>query len=328
MRENEFLPWHREQQTRVLDQHKAGKLPHAMLMGGPADVGKRQFAGALASYLLCQQPRDGGSCLECPMCHLVSAGSHPDLRWITPVDSKLIKIEQIRELIDWASQTAQMGGMKIAILTPAEQMNNQSANALLKCLEEPARNTALMLVSDQPGRLLPTIRSRCQRLDFPVPKAENTLAWLRSKIDSGEDPELLLGMAGGAPLAVVEHIDQEYLERRRTLMAAVQAMVKGHKPAGEVAGSVTSSEPSEVLEMLEGLFIDALKAQTTGSEKYIRNKDIMDIVNNVSEAFERHSLVEIIDRIGLERRAVQGPSNPNVQLLLEGVLIEMSNKRG
>lgn len=324
MKEDEFLPWHKVQQLRVLEQLKAGKLPHAILIGGPENVGKRHFARALAGLLLCKQPTDSGRCKECAPCHLVSAGTHPDIRVVQPEESKLIKIEQIRDLIDWVSQTSQMGGMKVTLLMPAEQMNISSANALLKCLEEPGPDNLLILVTNQPGRLLPTIRSRCQRLDFPIPRAEDTTGWLRDELDSGNDAELLLGMAGGAPLAVVDRIDAEYLERRRNLVAAIDGLMSGREVVGEVAGRLASTEPADMLEILEGLLVDALKNQMTENKKYIKNKDLEDLVDRLSKALDRRFLLDMIRQVTAERRAVQGPSNPNIQLLLEGLLIELS----
>ncbi len=321
--EDIFLPWQSAQKARVYDQYSGGKLPHAMLLAGPADVGKSRFARALAGFLLCRQPREAGRCGECSTCHLFSAGTHPDFRVIRPEESKLIRIEQIRELIDWVSQTAQMGGLKVAMLWPAEQMNVQSANALLKCLEEPARDTLLILVTKQPGRLLSTVRSRCQRLDFPIPPAREALPWLEEVTGSDEDAALMLSIAGGAPLAVVERMDEDYMERRRDLASEIGNLTDGARTPIDAAGTLAGSDPDETLGMLDSLLEDALKLRMTMDKKYIKNKDMEDIVDTLSRISDRRHLFRMIELIVLERGAVRGPSNPNVRLLLEGLMIEL-----
>lgn len=319
-----FLPWHAVQRTHLFEQHGSDKLPHAMLLAGPAHVGKGRFAHALAGYLLCAQPTAEGRCGDCNTCHLFSAGTHPDFRQVEPEESKLIRIEQIRDLIDWASQTSQMGGLKVALLTPAEKMNVQSANALLKCLEEPAPNTVLLLVSHQPGRLLPTVKSRCQRIDFPLPRARESLPWLESMIGDDQDAALLLRVAGGAPLAVVERMDEEYIQRRATVMAGLEHLIGGGETAMAVAGRLSSLDPDEVLEMLYGVLEDALKIGLTEDKKYLKNRDMQRIVAQIAGTSPRRELVSLIERVAAARRAVQGPSNPNGRLLLEDLLIGLA----
>ncbi|HKI74426.1 MAG TPA: DNA polymerase III subunit, partial [Pseudomonadales bacterium] len=154
----QFYPWHDKQKHQLMQLRTAEKLPHALLLSGPAWLGKQDFALATAAMLLCETPRDGMPCGDCPGCHLMAAGTHSDFRLIEPEDSRLIKIEQVRDLIEWVNQTPQRGGYKVVVVHPAESMNVNSANAMLKCLEEPTDRTLIMLVSDLPGRLLPTIR--------------------------------------------------------------------------------------------------------------------------------------------------------------------------
>jgi len=323
MVEDTFLPWQEKQRDQVLAQKNAERLPHALLLAGPEHIGKYRFARALAGLLLCRQPGEEGRCGQCATCGFFSAGTHPDFRLVQPEESKLIRIEQIRDLIDWASQTSQMGGFKVAVILPAGQMNVSSANALLKCLEEPAPNTLLILVTSQPGRLLPTVRSRCQRLDFPIPPPDEALRWLAGKISSDNDAALLLGMAGGAPLAVVYQMSEEYLKQRATLMSDMRAMLAGQRSAVDVAGTLAGLDPGMTMQMLQDLFSDVLKIQMTGEEKFIKNKDMSADVREASARMDRRAVLDLIERISAARRAVQGPSNPNLRLLLEDVLIEV-----
>ena len=110
---------------------------------------------------------------------LYQAGNNPDVLIVAPEDSRVVRIDQIRSLIDFAWQTSHAVGRQVIILEQAEAMNPSAANALLKTLEEPPGQLLLLLITDNPGKLLPTIRSRCQRIVFNVPERDAAaLAWL------------------------------------------------------------------------------------------------------------------------------------------------------
>src|SRR5690606_26968585 len=147
---------------QICAQQAANKLPHALMLAGPKGIGKRHLAEALAHLLLCLAPVEGTPCGKCRSCQLNHAQPHPDFLMLAPEEgSKAIKVDQVRGLIESLGKTAQQGGYKVLVLEPAEAMNINSANALLKSLEEPANNTLLILVSHTPSAVLPTIRSRC-----------------------------------------------------------------------------------------------------------------------------------------------------------------------
>lgn len=184
------------------------RWPHALLIFGPGGVGKRALAFHFARALLCEAPAaDGSACGECPGCHYVEVGQHPDLRVVEPVEvdeegaitpTEVIRIEAVRSLTQWSQRTSHRGGAKVGIVIPAEKMNAPTANALLKTLEEPPERTYLLLVAHQAGRLLPTISSRCQRHAVALPRKDEALAWLAK--EGVSDAERTLVQAGGAPL--------------------------------------------------------------------------------------------------------------------------------
>ena len=204
------------------------RWPHALLIHGPEGVGKRALALHFARALLCEAPAaDGSACGKCPGCHYVGVGQHPDLRIVEAVDvdddgiatpTEFIKIEAIRNLTQWSQRTSHRGGAKVAVIAPAERMNVPTANALLKTLEEPPPRTYLLLVSHQPGRLLPTIASRCQRHAVALPSREAALAWLRTQ-RVGEAARLL-DQAGGAPLVALG--ERELQAERGAWLAALE----------------------------------------------------------------------------------------------------------
>lgn len=322
--EAQFFPWQLPQRIRLLKQIDENRLPHALLLTGVPDIGKKAFAFALASQLLCKHPDAGQACNSCAACRLLRAGSHPDLRIVRPEESKLIVVGQIRDLIDWARQTSQQGGAKVAILYPAEKMNVQSANALLKCLEEPGARSFFLLVTDQPGRLLPTIRSRCQKIEFPVPQKEDAARWLQANTEPGVDISLLLALALGAPLKVVDKYDVEFLARRAEIASNIEMITHGERsPVVAATKLLNRNDPREVYDILYSIFSDALRMQVVGSDKSIINNDIYNIVNVISNIYEGSVIFAMIDMISDCRNTVTGSSNLNPQLLLESLLITL-----
>lgn len=198
------------------------RLPHALLFTGPAGLGKRSLAEALAARLLCDAPQpDGHACGRCEPCQWRLAGNHPDLMRVMPAAelaaeradgeaeapvreaggkaaSAQIVIEQIRELQAALSITGHHGARRVVVLDPAESMNPFTANALLKLLEEPPAGCVFLLLSSAPRRLLPTIRSRCQQWHFARP-AQAELAHWQAQADA--QTRALLALGGGMPLA-------------------------------------------------------------------------------------------------------------------------------
>lgn len=198
------------------------RLPHALLFVGPAGLGKRELAEALAARLLCDTPRaDGHACEHCEPCQWRLTGNHPDLIRVVPAAdaaaaateaeaetparetpakaaSAQILIEQIRDLQAALSITGHHGSRRVVVLDPAEAMNLFTANALLKLLEEPPTGCVFLLVSSAPRRLLPTIRSRCQQWHFARPSEAELAHW---KEQADRDTQALLALGGGMPLA-------------------------------------------------------------------------------------------------------------------------------
>ncbi|MBX3707488.1 MAG: hypothetical protein KF911_12745 [Pseudomonadales bacterium] len=182
------LPWQEATAGRLAAQLAAGRLPHALLVSGPAGWGEAAFANWLALHLLGLDEA------------LAAEGlAHPDLRWIVP-DGSLIKVDAVRELAEFAQGTAQNGPRKVAVLIDAHAMNRNAANALLKTLEEPPAGTHLILVSCRPGRLLPTLRSRCQQITLTADRSA-ARGWLAGLGDV-PDLELREFEHGGAPVAI------------------------------------------------------------------------------------------------------------------------------
>ncbi|NND58746.1 MAG: DNA polymerase III subunit delta' [Gammaproteobacteria bacterium] len=193
-------PWHADNWKRFEDMLAGRRLGHGLLLTGAAGLGKREFAGTIAQRMLCAE-RTG--CGNCKGCQLFAAGNHPDFAVIEPADdSRQIKVEQVRDLIARLGLASQQRGYKVVIVDPAEAMNANAQNSLLKTLEEPADNTLLLLVCNRPAELAATILSRCQQLRFAAPAANTARDWLSGQAEA--DWDSLLVLAAGAPLAALE----------------------------------------------------------------------------------------------------------------------------
>jgi len=226
------LPWHREALARLLASRD--RMPHALLVHGRAGIGKVEFARSLAASILCESPQDCLACGRCESCHWLSQGNHPDYREIVPEaaseeedegeesaksdkpKSLVIKIDQVRAVADFVSLTTHRDGYRVLLIHPAEAMHPAAANALLKTLEEPPPRTLIVLVSDQPARVLATIRSRCQLVGLTPPDRDAALRWLET--EGIADAASALAAAGGAPLLARELAAPDEAELRKRVV--------------------------------------------------------------------------------------------------------------
>lgn len=214
-------PWNEPLLESV--RKRLARLPHALLIHGVRGVGKLALAERIAQLLLCEQ--ENKPCGACAGCRWYLAGTHPDFRRIEPEalareappseepveeapakrgkPSIEIKVDQIRGLEDFLNIGSHRGRLRVALVHPAEDMNEVSANALLKGLEEPPAGAVFLLVSHRPARLLPTIRSRCVGLPVALPSEEAALAWLKGQ--KVENAARWLAYAGGAPLRALDY---------------------------------------------------------------------------------------------------------------------------
>jgi len=199
-------------------QARRRRLPHALLITGQRGLGKYALAKEFAAGLLCEDPgADGRACGRCLACGWVAQGNHPDFRLLQPEAlaeaqneaedgkkkaSQQITIEQVRGLDDFFNVGTHRSGLRVILIYPTEAMNRNTANALLKSLEEPSPETLFLLVSGEPMRLLPTIRSRCQAVPVRVPVAADAIAALKTV--GVTEAEQWLALAGGAPLLAWE----------------------------------------------------------------------------------------------------------------------------
>ena len=279
------LPW----LCAPLAQALASQRGHALLVHGSPGVGALPYVLTLAQAWLCETHHAAaladqavtGPCGRCASCRLVRNHLHPDLVVLMPetlrrafdwplADDKLdsddakrkpsrqIRIDEVRGLIDWSTKTSARGRGKVAVLHPADALNVQSANALLKTLEEPSPGTRLLLTTADPAQLLPTVRSRCQLLTLQAPPRDVATAWLASQGLAQAD--VLLAACSGRPL------DALTLARAgvssETWAALPAAVALGH------AAALAGWPVPRMLDALHKLCHDAMALAAGGAPRY------------------------------------------------------------
>lgn len=208
--------WHHASWHQFARQRTQAHVPHALLLSASPGLGLHDLSQHVIASLLCTNNAGGAACGSCRSCVSFSAQTHPDLYLIQPAkDRASIGVDAIRELAGQLAMRPQAGDYQVAVIEPAEIMTREAANALLKTLEEPAEQTVLILMSEQAGRLMPTILSRCQRIRLTPPEPQAVRDWLaRISSDQG-DIQLAMQLAAGAPLRAAEMLSDGSLPAYR-----------------------------------------------------------------------------------------------------------------
>ena len=280
-------PWIQKQSLTLLSQQG-----HAWLLQGPSGLGQYDLATSMVSAWLCESDRalSHGACGQCGSCHALSVHTHADLMVLMPetillelgwplsekaqseIDnktrkpSKEIRIEAMRDAIEFTQRTNARGRGKAVLVFPAERMNHVTANALLKTLEEPPGDVKFVLATEAAHQLLPTIRSRCLIHTMAWPSEVEAVQWLETQSLSKDDATALLKAAGGRPDEVL---------KQRNLGQSMQWWSKFPKAmlAGD-AGYCSDLPASEVIDALQKLCHDLLMLQTQATLRYFNEADL------------------------------------------------------
>jgi len=233
-----FAPWQQRAYDQALDALQSGRLGHALLLCGPAGLGKRAIADRLARFVLSGGAPDGDN----RDTQLIDAGTHPDLQLVSFIPTRdgtklrtEIVIEQIRDLSQKLSLTPQYGRAQVAIIDPADAVNNAAWNALLKTLEEPQPGRYLWLLSANPMRLPATIRSRCQKLEVRLPPRAEALAWLVAQGYPESACAEALDAARGHPGLALSWMSEGGMALRREVAGDLGKLERGQLAVVETA---------------------------------------------------------------------------------------------
>lgn len=323
----ELYPWQQEAWQSL--QGLRTRLPNALLIKGAQGIGKMDMALSFAQSLLCETPSASGMpCCQCDSCHWFEQGSHPDFRSVQPdalsniedikeggkKPSREISVDQIRALANFANLSAHRGGYRIVLVHPAESMNNNSANALLKTLEEPTEKLLFLLVTHKPQQLLPTILSRCLSLSINTPDRQAGIAWLKQQ--GVVNPENALAQSGFAPLQALHWAEEgEGTEDINVLLSAIQRPAQ--MDALALADKLQRSAPVQVVHCLQQWCYDLASAKLTGQVRYFPEQ--MDVLKQLSANIPSMRLLRYQKELQVAKREAFHPLNPKLQF--ESILL-------
>ncbi len=314
------LPWLEAARSRLRSAWQQQRLPHGLLIYGPAGVGKQALAHWVARAVLCDRNADElRACGECKSCQLFRAGTHPDLSLVQPEEGKQqISVDSVRELSASLAMTSFRQGYKVAIVEPAQQLTIAAANSLLKTLEEPAPRTMLILVATRLSGLLPTLRSRCQQLGVRAPAEADARAWLASVAAKPVSPELL-SLAHGAPLRALAYAEEGVDELLQEVEAGLAALAAGKADVTQLAKRWASEGLPLRLQCLEHWLEQRLRATLIGTADRFTGGILPSGAGelNIKRLFacidRLRGLRSLLDRVALQR-----------ELALESLLIDLS----
>lgn len=315
-----IYPWQQRQWQQMLGLMAGNRMPHAMLFSGIEGTGMADFAGILAGKLLCHSPSAEMPCGDCKSCVLLQSASHPDLYSIAPEETgKQIKVEDIRELIGFIQLSSQYSRYKIAIINPADAMNRNAANALLKTLEEPPPNVLFILVCSQPDRLPVTIRSRCQRVSFSPAPHELAIQWLQEMHQlAPERAGELLNLVPGKPLAALELSQNDQSQQQQKVLADLARLSDRDVDIIGTAQRWHDYGAREVLRWIMGFLSVITRIQLQSPASPTENRDLQRIANDLN-------LQQLVKAYALamdQYRAASSAYNLNRVGLLEDFIIQ------
>jgi len=243
-------PWFDNARGEVNAAIEAGRLAHGLLLHEDPGAGGLELARWIAQRVNCSEPKRA-PCGECQNCKWVDVGQHPDVTHLSPEeDSEYIKIEPVRELIADLALTAHGRGYKVAILSPADALYPNAANALLKTLEEPPPRSLLLLVTSRPARLLPTLRSRCSKLRLVGPSREEAARYLESARGAGPWAEAV-SATGAGPFALMDADPSALAQLRNETITTLRDIGSGNLQPPAVAKRWAEGELAIRLACLE-----------------------------------------------------------------------------
>ena len=330
---SERYPWHAGTWQRL--QQSRERRHHALLLRGKQGIAKLEFANTLAQSLLCQSPAvDGHACGQCISCNWFQLNSHPDYRLLAPEQetadagesapaskkpvrkSTQISVAQIRELAGFLELSShQNDGVRVVVIHPADALNQTSANALLKMLEEPPANVVFILVTSHPQRLLPTIMSRCQQLEMPAPSEEEALAWLQQK--GVQDAQDRLAYSGGSPLQAADAASAG----NGRMQAMVARLAQGDRlDPFATANEFAAMGMEEVMVALQKWIYDLLAVRLNASLRY-HARDAA-ALQALAKSVDLSALLAFQRQVDEARRSASHPLNNELQL--EHLLLQYS----
>ena len=308
------LDWQQSVVTQLTHLKKQQKLPHAILIELKTVIDSRELGWYIAQALLCDNQQQGLACGKCSSCQLMMANNYPDFTFTTLVTddkthklNKVIKINQIRRLIHQLSLTHNREGGKIALIYPAEKLNQAAANSLLKTLEEPSADSIIILLTHNPGKLPITMRSRCQKWVFENPSSEVALPWLEQFMEHDQLDEYLT-LSQQDPQQALDLYQKGFKQQFDSFEQTLNQFINGQTEVTTTVKSLKSLENGTV-RLLLGTYLQKLIQTITGQRM---TKVLQD------------RLQTLLNLLSFSEKSLQAEDNNlNLLLQLEDVLISL-----
>ena len=291
-------------------------MPHALLVSGPAGIGKSALADAFAQSLLCEAPQaDAQACGRCDACRWYAAGNHPDLRRLEPgaddegKPSKEIRIDSVRDLETFFAIGGHRGSARIVLVDPADALNPVAANALLKTLEEPTPGLHFVLVTGRPDALPVTVRSRCLALALPAVAPAAAVGWLQQHGNlSAQQAADLLAACGGSPLHAQALAGPSQAAAHRAVLEAIAGLPE--TGAVGVAERLGGTEPQLWLTVLQRWVADLGRVALGVAPDHFpgQRPRLAQLAQRVSP----HRLASVARQLLEQRRYLNHPLNPKL----------------
>jgi len=320
------FPWQQEIWAKLNYSNKTSgekQIAHALLFSGSKGVGKLPFSFAFKDSLLCSENKKGErACGECRFCRIPE---HPDFHEVTfEINEKTgkisstIKIDQIRKVIEFSHMHSHYGKAKIILIHPAEAMNNNAANALLKILEEPPQNTYFILVTNELHRLSATIKSRCQLVKFQLPDTTVSIQWLQSESINAELANTCLDLAYNAPLTAKSLAESNYSKQHTQFIDNLLSVSNRTEDPMVIASSWLKINSNMPLQALYSCLSDLILLKTMQKGAEITNKQNQPSLQNIADNVSFTGLYVILDKISAAKFLIQ--SNINLLGIYEDIL--------
>lgn len=276
------FPWHNSTWQQFIKAKANNKLPHAILLSGEEGIGRFSLAKRMAKGLMCinSSSTADDACHTCKSCKTFSSNANPDYTQITlSEDKQQIGVDQIRAVSEFLNYSRSFNTNRVVVIYPAERMNINAANSLLKSLEEPSPHTVIILVTAKLNQLLPTIKSRCQLFTVATPSKDETLQWLSkyqseqhyTDQDHGEgqeqglnntkliNPDLLIEISGCKPLIAIT-LGQELVDSRNQFFNDLRDAIKNTMTITEMAKKWEKHDKEVLLNWQILLIQDTIKS--------------------------------------------------------------------
>ncbi|NOQ17045.1 MAG: DNA polymerase III subunit delta' [Methyloprofundus sp.] len=317
-----IYPWHKKDWQQLSAYITQDRIPQALLLAGSEGLAKHALALRYTQSLLCTEKTSTEACLQCESCKLFLAETHPDFMTLQPEEEgKAIRIDDVRALINKLSLKPQYLGYRVVLIQPADKMNMNSANAFLKCLEEPPERTVFLLLTEAMQALPATILSRCQKMSLSVPDTEDILQWLEEQ-GINEQAELALNLAQGSPLLALDYAKNNVVQLRSSCFDEWNKVALANACPISLAEKWHKQPLGPLLQWLTLWTEDIVKCTFHVESALLFNKDLAKPLQQLAKRVNRQQLFKFYDLLLKDSYRINGQLNK--QLLFEELLITWS----